>query len=313
MSMIRSAFGFASTAAEVVSGIDLTGRRAVVTGASSGLGAETARALAGAGAEVTLAVRDRAAGERAAADIHLTTGSDLLHVAQLDLTDLESVHAFAASWTGPLHILVNNAGVMASPETYTADGWELQFATNHVGHFALTTGLHSALAAEGARIVAVSSKGHMTSPVVWDDLHFAFRPFDTWLAYGQSKTANVLFAVEATRRWAAEGITANALMPGAIYTNLQRHTGGRGSGTVPPELIKSVEQGAATSVFLATSPLVDGIGGHYFADCQEQEVVDRRTPGLGGVARYAVDPEGAQRLWEISEKLVAGAAREMAA
>lgn len=313
MSMIDSPFGFASTAAEVVSGIDLAGRRAVVTGASSGLGAETARALAAAGAEVTLAVRDRAAGERAAADIHLTTGSERLHVAALDLTDLASVHAFAASWSGPLHILVNNAGVMASPETYTADGWELQFATNHLGHFALTTGLHSALAAEGARIVAVSSKGHMTSPVVWDDLHFAFRPFDTWLAYGQSKTANVLFTVEATHRWAAEGITANALMPGAIYTNLQRHTGGRGSGTVPPELIKSVEQGAATSVFLATSPLVAGIGGRYFADCQEQEVVARRNPGLGGVARYAVDPDGAQRLWEISEKLVAAAAPEMAA
>lgn len=234
-------------------------------------------------------------------------------MAALDLTDLASVHAFAASWSGPLHILVNNAGVMASPETYTADDWELQFATNHLGHFALTTGLHSALAAEGARIVAVSSKGHMTSPVVWDDLHFAFRPFDTWLAYGQSKTANVLFTVEATHRWAAEGITANALMPGAIYTNLQRHTGGRGSGTVPPELIKSVEQGAATSVFLATSPLVEGIGGRYFADCQEQEVVARRNPGLGGVARYAVDPDGAQRLWEISEKLVAAAAPEMAA
>jgi NAD(P)-dependent dehydrogenase (short-subunit alcohol dehydrogenase family) len=165
---------------------------------------------------------------------------------------------------------VNNAGVMACPEQYTTDGWELQLATNHLGHFALAAGLHSALAADGeARIVAVSSTGHQSSPVVFDDLNFAFRPYDQWQAYGQSKTANVLFAVEATRRWAGDGITANALMPGAIYTNLQRHTGGRGSGKVPPELIKSVEQGAATSVLLAISPLLDGIGGRYFIDCNE--------------------------------------------
>ncbi|MGI5129829.1 SDR family NAD(P)-dependent oxidoreductase [Pseudonocardia sp. CA-107938] len=309
MQKIESPFGFSSTADEVAKGIDLARRRAVVTGASSGLGAETARALAAAGAEVTLAVRDLAAGERAATDIHATTGSDRLHVAPLDLTDQESVHAFARAWDGPLHLLVNNAGVMASPEAHTPEGWELQFATNHLGHFTLTTGLHAALAAEGARVVVVSSKGHMTSPVVLDDLHFAFRPYDPWLAYGQSKTANVLFAVEATQRWAGDGITANALMPGAIYTNLQRHIGGGGSGKVPPNLIKSVEQGAATSVFLATSALLEGVGGRYFSDCQEQEVVDRRNPGLGGVARYAVDPEGARRLWDVSEALVGGRSR----
>ncbi|HEX4361705.1 MAG TPA: SDR family NAD(P)-dependent oxidoreductase [Pseudonocardia sp.] len=306
MSLIETPFGFSSTAAEAAAGIDLTGRRAVVTGGSSGIGVETARALAGTGADVTLAVRDLAAGERAAKDIAGTTGRTAPHVAELDLTDLASVRSFVAAWRGPLHILVNNAGVMASPETYTANGWELQFATNHLGHFALTTGLHGALAGAGdARIVVVSSKGHMTSPVVFDDLHFAFRPFDTWLAYGQSKTANVLFAVEATRRWAADGITANALMPGAIYTNLQRHTGGAGSGRVPPELIKSVEQGAATSTLLATSPLLEGVGGRYFADCTECETVDRRNPGLGGVARYALDPEAARRLWDVSARLVA--------
>jgi len=138
---------------------------------------------------------------------------------------------------------------MAGPERYTTQGWEWQFATNHLGHFALATGLHAALAADGAaQIVAVSSSGHQISPVVFDDVSFAFRPYDPWLAYGQSKTANVLFALEATRRWSEDGITANALMPGAIYTNLQRHTGGRGSGKVPPELIKTVEQGAATAV-----------------------------------------------------------------
>jgi NAD(P)-dependent dehydrogenase (short-subunit alcohol dehydrogenase family) len=307
MNLIQTPFGFASTAAEVAAGIDLTGRRVVVTGASSGIGVETARALAGAGAEVTLAVRDVAAGERAAKDIAATTGSTALHVAPLELTDPASVAAFTVAWEGPLHILVNNAGVMACPEQYTPQGWEWQFATNHLGHFALATGLHAALAADGAaRIVVVSSSGHQISPVVFDDVNFAFRPYDPWLAYGQSKTANVLFAVEAARRWAGDGITANALMPGAIYTNLQRHTGGRGSGRVPPELIKSVEQGAATSVLLATSPLLEGIGGRFFADCNETEAVDRRTSTLQGVARYAVDPANAERLWTLSETLLAG-------
>lgn len=223
---------------------------------------ETARALAAAGADVALAVRDVAAGELTAADISATTGNTAVRVTPLDLTDLDSVAAFVAGWSGPLHILVNNAGVMASPQTYTRHGWELQWATNHLGHFALAVGLHSALATDGhGCIVAVSSSGHQLSPVVFDDLNFDFRPYDPWLAYGQSKTVNVLFAVEAARRWASDGITANALMPGAIYTNLQRHTGGRGSGKVPPDLIKTPQQGAATSVLLAASPLLDGIGG----------------------------------------------------
>ncbi|MEV0800780.1 SDR family NAD(P)-dependent oxidoreductase [Kribbella sp. NPDC050281] len=307
MNLIKTPFGFASSVAEVAAGIDLSGRRAVVTGASSGLGVETARGLAATGAEVTLAVRDIEAGERAAKDITATTGSTTLRVAQLDLTDTASVAAFAAAWDGPLHILVNNAGVMAAPEQYTSQGWELQFATNHLGHFALAAGLHDALAADGAaRIVAVSSSGHQLSPIVFDDMNFAFRPYDPWLAYGQSKTANVLFAVEASRRWAGDGITANALMPGAIYTNLQRHTGGRGTGTVPPELFKTPEQGAATSVLLATSPQLEGIGGRYFVDCNETETIDHRgdAPPLHGVARYALDPDGAQRLWTLSETLL---------
>lgn len=140
-----------------------------------------------------------------------------------------------------------------------------------------------------------------------DDVNFAFRRYDPWLAYGQSKTANVLFAVEATRRWADDNITANALMPGAIYTNLQRHIEGRGSGSVPAELIKTVEQGAATSVLLATSPRMQGVGGRYFVDCNESETVDRRTGTLHGVARYAVDPDNARRLWTLSEELIANA------
>ncbi|MEU7337942.1 SDR family NAD(P)-dependent oxidoreductase [Streptomyces sp. NPDC007074] len=305
MSTVTTPFGFESTAAEVAEGVDLAGRQAVVTGASSGIGAETARVLAATGAGVTLAVRDTVAGERVAKGITASTGNPDVRVAPLDLADPASVTAFTGAWQGPLHILVNNAGVMACPEQYTEQGWELQFATNHLGHFALATGLRDALAADGnARVVVVSSTGHQQSPVVWDDVNFAFRRYDPWLAYGQSKTANILFAVEATRRWADANITANALMPGAIYTNLQRHTGGRGSGRVPPELIKSVEQGAATSVLLATSPHLEGVGGRYFVDCNETEAVDRRSGTLHGVARYAVDPENARRLWAVSQDLL---------
>ena len=150
-----------------------------------------------------------------------------IRVARLDLADRASIAAFVAAWEGPLDVLVNNAGVMAMPEEHTAEGWEMQFATNHVGHFALSVGLHDALAAAApARVVSVSSSAHFLSPVIFDDLHFAFRRYDPWLAYGQSKTANVLFAVGATARWAGDGITVNALMPGAIATNLQRHVGG---------------------------------------------------------------------------------------
>ncbi|MFI7387222.1 SDR family NAD(P)-dependent oxidoreductase [Streptomyces sp. NPDC049813] len=302
---ITTPFGFSSTATEVAQGIDLTGRQAVVTGASSGLGAETARVLAGTGASVTLAVRDVATGARVAKDIAGSTGNRRVRVERLDLTDLGSVAAFTAAWRGPLHILVNNAGVMAGPEQHTEHGWEWQFATNHLGHFALTTSLHAALASAGnARVVMVSSSGHQQSPIVWDDVDFAFRRYDPWLAYGQSKTANVLFAVEATRRWAGDHITANALMPGAIHTNLQRHLNGGGSGRVPADLIKTVGQGAATSVLLATSPLLEGVGGRYFVDCNETATVDRRTGTLHGVARYAVDPANARRLWDLSREIL---------
>ena len=191
----RVTFDATSTAAEVVAGVDLSGRAVVVTGAASGIGVETARALAMTGAGVTLAVRDVEAGERVAADITATTGNAAVRVERLDLADPASVDAFTAAWRGPLHVLVNNAGVMASPESYTARGWESQFAVNHLGHFALALGLHPALVADGeARVVSVSSSGHGTSPVVFDDPFFDRRPYDPWLAYGQSKTANVKFS-----------------------------------------------------------------------------------------------------------------------
>ena len=299
MTRITTSFGFRSTTDEVAKGIDSSGKRVIVTGGSSGIGVETARALAGIGAEVTLAVRDTDAGARVAADITATTGNKAIHVAKLDLTDQVSVAAFVAAWDGPLHVLINNAGIMACPEQRTAEGWELQFAANHLGHFALAVGLHDALAAAGnARIVAVSSTAHMLSPVVFDDIHFAFRRYDPWLAYGQSKTANILFAVGATARWANDGITANALNPGAIATNLQRHVGGK--LVTPPELQKTREQGAATSVWLATSPLLEGVGGRYFSDCNEAVRVTRRQADYSGVAPYALDPANADRLWEES-------------
>jgi NAD(P)-dependent dehydrogenase (short-subunit alcohol dehydrogenase family) len=313
--LITTPFGFASTAAEVVDGIDLAGKRAIVTGGASGIGVETARALAGAGAAVTLAVRRTGEGEKVAADIRTSTGNEEVAVAPLELTDLAGIAAFVAAWDTPLDILVNNAGVMAIQElTLTDRGQEMQFATNHLGHFALALGLHDALAAAGnARIVSVSSSGHLRSPVIFDDLDYAFREYDPFGAYGQSKTANVLFAVEATRRWAQDGITANALMPGGIATDLQRYVGGaeymeqaserfRRAGSA----LKTAEQGAATSVLLATSPQLEGIGGRYFEDCNEAPVIHRRgEAGLGGVAPYALDADNAERLWEVSLGLIA--------
>jgi len=301
---ITTPFGFRTTTAEVAKGIDLSGKRVIVTGGASGIGVETARALASIGAEVTFAVRDTEAAARVAADITATTQNKAVYVAKLDLVDRASIKEFVAAWKGPLHILVNNAGVMACPEQHTPEGWELQFATNHLGHFALTLGLHHALAAAGnARIVVVSSSAHMLSPVIFDDIHFAFRRYDPWLAYGQSKTANMLFAVGASSHWRGDGITANSLNPGAIATNLQRHVGGK--MVTPPERRKTCEQGAATSVLLATSPLLEGIGGRYFSDCNEAEPVTSRPADSSGVAHYALDPDNAERLWEISLRSLA--------
>jgi NAD(P)-dependent dehydrogenase (short-subunit alcohol dehydrogenase family) len=302
-------FGAASTAAEVIDGVDLTGRRVIVTGAASGIGVETARALASAGAEVTIAARDLDAAGRVAVEITASTGNDRVRMAQLDLIDRASIAAFVSAWTGPLDILVNNAGVMATPERRTAEGWELQFATNHLGHFALTAGLHSALAAAGrSRVVVVSSVGHVNGEVRFDDIGFTRDPYDPWLAYAQSKTANILFAVEAARRWAPDGITANALNPGRIWaTGLSRHMDVPPAGFDPKGSTgvteKTIEQGAATSVLLAASPLVEGVTGAYFEDAQPAVPF---TPGVRrGVADYALDPEKAARLWALSEELLA--------
>ncbi|MFF0339245.1 SDR family NAD(P)-dependent oxidoreductase [Kribbella sp. NPDC004875] len=304
MSRFTTPFGYDSTAGEVIAGVDLSGRRAVVTGGASGIGVETVRALAAAGAEVTLAVRNTAAGERVAGQIIESTGNNHVFVAPIELADRASVRAFAATWSGPLHILVNNAGVMAEPLNRTPEGWEHQFATNHLGHFGLTLGLYDALAAAGdARVVSVSSSAHLRSDVDLDDPHFENREYEPWAAYGQSKTANILFAVEGAKRWAADGIVVNALMPGGIRTALQRHVPEDVQRDWDQYRWKTVEQGAATSVLLAASPLVQGVTGKYFEDNNEAlpNVAGENT----GVAPYALDPESATRLWDLSEKLLA--------
>ncbi|WP_326834929.1 SDR family NAD(P)-dependent oxidoreductase [Amycolatopsis rhabdoformis] len=306
---LTTPFGFHTPAGEVIAGVDLAGQRAVVTGGASGIGAETAKVLAGAGAEVTLAVRNVDAGRRVAGDIAKEHPGARISVAHLDLADRASVAGFTGAWQGPLHILVNNAGIMALPTLRrSAEGWELQFATNYLGHFNLTLGLHRALAsAEGARIVSVSSNAHRTSPIVFDDLHFERRPYEAWSAYGQSKTGNVLLAVEAGTRWAGDGITANALMPGGIRTNLQRHQ----MENLTPEVEeifdnypwKTVQEGAATSVLLAASPLLHGVTGRYFEDCNEAELTTDPDSEVG-VRPHALDPHDAARLWDVATRLL---------
>jgi NAD(P)-dependent dehydrogenase (short-subunit alcohol dehydrogenase family) len=306
---VTTPFSADATADEVIAGIDLGGRSAIVTGGASGIGLETARVLAAAGADVVLAVRDLNAGNDAANAIAAKTGNADVRAAELELTDRASVARFVADWYGPLHILVNNAGIMALPDLHrTREGWELQFATNHLGHFGLAIGLHPALAAaQGARIVSLSSYGHHRSPIVFGDIHFQQRPYDPWLAYGQSKTANSLFAVEAAKRWADDGITANAVMPGTIRTRLLRYQ----LEAITPEVQavfeatrwKSVEQGAATPVLLAASPLVSGVSGRYFEDCNEAEPTT--DPVIQhGVWPHALNEDDAARLWNVSEAML---------
>ncbi|WP_305783989.1 SDR family NAD(P)-dependent oxidoreductase [Symbioplanes lichenis] len=232
----------------------------------------------------------------------------------LDLTDLASVAALADRWAGPLHLLVANAGVFTSGLHRTGRGWELQFATNHLGHFALALGLHGALAtgASGrgeARIVALTSGAHMNSPVVFDDIHFERRAYDPQLAYGQAKTANVLFAVEATRRWAGDGIVANAVNPGGVVTGLQRDftpeqkdylARAEASGAFT---YKTTQQGAATTLVAAVSPEFARTGGHYLDDGIEAYTVPddaKLFDHSHAVKRWALDPAAAERLWTVS-------------
>ena len=311
-------FGFESTTDDVADGIDLTGKRAIVTGASGGLGEETARALASKGAAVTMTARDIPKGEAAAAKIRESTGNSNVDVRALELADLSSVRAFAEGFLADhdkLDLLINNAGIMACPLMRTDAGWEMQFATNHVGHFLLTCLLAPALkAAAPARIVNLSSAGHHLGPVDFDDPFFENREYDKWAAYGQAKSANILFSVGLEQRLGAAGVHATAVHPGGIMTELGRHLSEEDiaamvsrAGVDDPEAFqagfKSVPQGAATSVWAATSPDLEGRGGLYLEDCH---VAGPGGGGLreGGYADWALDPAGAKRLWSLSEKLV---------
>jgi NAD(P)-dependent dehydrogenase (short-subunit alcohol dehydrogenase family) len=299
---------FETTTDEVLEGVDLREKIAVVTGASTGLGLETARALASVGAQVVLAGRDASRIEAAANMILEREPNAMLEQGALDLTSLASVRAFA-KWYGSghdrLHLLINNAGVMYTPFEHTAEGYELQFGTNHVGHFLLTCLLVPMLLVDPpSRVVNLSSGGHMGSDIVWDDVNFERREYDKFAAYGQSKTANILFSVELDRRLAGRGVHAYAVHPGMIATELGRYmtnddfqalmdrAKSSPSGGMPP--YKTVEQGAATSVWAATAPELDAEGGTYLADT---EVTDQHAP-------WARDPESARRLWALSEQLV---------
>ncbi|MET9859767.1 SDR family NAD(P)-dependent oxidoreductase [Streptomyces smyrnaeus] len=318
--LISTPFTATSTAEDVLRGLDLTGVRAIVTGGSSGIGSETARALTAAGAEVTLAVRNTTAGDAVAEAIGKSTGRVRPRVARLDLADRAAVARFVDAWRGPLHLLINNAGVVTGGLERTREGWELQFATNHLGHFALAVGLHGALALgasdrHGARIVSVSSTAHMRSGIDFDDLHFERRRYDPQIAYAQSKTANSLFAVEATRLWAPEGIVANAVNPGGVATGLQRNFTPQQKQSLDAAeaagvfTYKTAEQGAATTIVAAVSPAFGHSGGHYLDDAQEAYTVPNDADLAQhphGVKEWALDPAIAERLWTVSTDLLHG-------
>jgi NAD(P)-dependent dehydrogenase (short-subunit alcohol dehydrogenase family) len=305
---IGSGFGATSTAAEVLTGIDLTGKLALVTGGYSGIGLETTRVLTEAGAHVVVPARRRSTAVSALDGI---TGAE---VDELDLADLDSVRAFADRFlaTGRrIDLFIGSAGIMAAPETRVGPGWEAQFATNHLGHFALVNRLWPAIA-DGARVVSVSSRGHHFSGIRWDDVQFE-RGYDKWLAYGQAKTANVLFAVHLDAL-ARDRVRAFALHPGRILTPLVRHIDeqemrDRGMLDADGNMVgawKNVEQGAATQVWAATSPQLAGMGGVYLEDCDIADPADADPTDVRnsmGVRDYAVDPTEATRLWQLSADL----------
>jgi NAD(P)-dependent dehydrogenase (short-subunit alcohol dehydrogenase family) len=310
-------FNAQSTTADVIEGISLADRVVLVTGASAGLGVETARVLAGAGADVVLLARDQAKLEVVLAQLGEGDPEAQFDYEIIDLADLESVRTGAARVLErypEIHLLVNNAGVMACPLSRTAQGFEMQFGTNHLGHFLLTgmllpALLAGALEAGESRIVSLSSAGHRFSPVDFEDPNYLHRDYDKWAAYGQAKTANSLFALGLEQRFGGRGVHANAVHPGAIMTELGRHmtredldmlNASRPSGQ--SLAFKSLEQGAATSVWAATAPELSGRGGLYLEDCH---VAGPAQAGRDeGYQSYALDPVQADRLWELSEELI---------
>lgn len=307
---LNSGFGLRSTASDVIAGIDLSGKTALVTGGYSGLGLETVRALAGAKARVIVGARRP---EAAADDLDGIAGVEIL---KLDLSDPASIDAFAAEVAGvtpKIDILINNAAVMANALARDARGYESQFATNHLGHFRLTARLWPLLKASGvgARVVVLSSIGHRIAGIDFDDIHFERRDYNKWLAYGQAKSANALFAIHLDTLGQPHGVRAFAVHPGGIVTPLQRHLTMEeqvamgwfdAEGNVNKGF-KTVEQGAATSVWCATSPMLDGKGGVY---CEDADIAARWTEDMNvnvGVRDHAIDPAIAARLWTVSEAM----------
>lgn len=311
---ITSPFGAKSTAREVVAGHDLSGKVAIVTGAATGIGVETARALAEAGAEVIIAARKPELGEEIANQINEEVGMKRVSFGMLDLSSLEAIRHFAHRWGDRrLNLLINNAGVMACPLARTVDGLEMQIGTNHFGHFLLSVLLApnlvdgAAHSGHRSRLVSLSSIGHRRSPVNFEDPNYLTRPYDKWEAYGQAKTANSLFAVGFDKRFRDKGVNANAVMPGGIMTPLQRHLpieeqralGWLDDNDQPREGFKTTEQGAATSVWAAVGDELEGIGGLYLEDCNQAVPWSKEAPWVG-VMPHALDPEAAERLWALS-------------
>ena len=308
-------YGWETTTDELLEGRDLSGQRFLITGGSAGLGQETARALAAHGADVVIAVRDLAKGERAAEPVRAGAAPNAsVELTELDLASLSSVRACADKILAegkPLHVLIANAGVMAAPQGITADGFETQFGTNHLGHFVFVNRLVPLLTAGApSRIIALSSSGHRMSDVDLDDPGFEHTPYDPWLAYGRAKTANVLFAVALDRRLRDRGVRAAAVHPGGIQTELGRHLTPDTMRTLferypRPEsfTFKSIPQGAATSVWAAVVADPGQIGGRYCEDCGVADLTDDAN-AMSGVRRYALDPQHADALWARSEELV---------
>ena len=312
-----SGFGAKTAAAEVVQGVDLSGKNVIVTGGYSGIGIEAVRALTGAGARVTVpARRPETAGEM------LGQLSGDIEIATMDLGDIDSVRKFAGDYVATgrqLNILINNAGIMACPEACVGPGWESQFGINHLGHMALAVGLLPALQkADGSRLVALSSTAHVMSDVHWDDPHFNDHPYEKWQAYGQAKSANALFALGADRRWDEYGVTAFGVHPGGIMTPLQRHLSDEemvalgwknADGTVPERvkaMFKTPEQGASTSVWAATSDKLNGHGGEYCENCDIAQLADENSQRWEHAREWITDEAKADRLWEMSEAMLAG-------
>ena len=315
---VDSGFHAKSTAREVVAGIDLSGKNVIVTGGYSGIGLETVRALAGAGARVTVPARRVDAASAALADV-----AGEIEIAAMDLGDVGSVRSFADQYLDAgraLNILINNAGVMATPFGRVGKGWETQFGTNHLGHMALALKLAPALqAAEGARVVALSSTGHVRSDVIWDDPHYTTRTYDKWEAYGQAKSANALFALGVDMLGRDVGVRAFSVHPGGIFTPLQRHLtdeemaalGWKNpDGTIPAAvqaMFKTPEQGASTTVWAATSPGLAGKGGVYCEDCNIAKAATPESQRWEHAREWITDDARAERLWAMSEKMLAEA------